>query len=183
MDEDTTDLARDVDEMERMVAEFLSFARDDASEVPEPTDVAVMIETCVANAHRAGRNVVLHGPLPRETLKMRPLAVQRALENLIGNAVRYGGQADVSAEVTGRSLRITVEDPGPGIPEDSREEALKPFSRLDPGRNQNKGSGVGLGLAIAGDVARTHGGRLELSESKRMGGLRADLVFPKGMSN
>jgi len=91
--------------------------------------------------------------------------------------VRYGNKAVVSVALTERALRIRVEDDGPGIAVDDREEALKPFARLDAARNQNKGSGVGLGLSIAMDVARAHGGILRLSESTDLGGLRADIVI------
>ncbi|MEM9242232.1 MAG: ATP-binding protein, partial [Pseudomonadota bacterium] len=97
----------------------------------------------------------------------------------LGNAVRYGTNAEASVVLTDKSLRIRVEDDGPGIPADAREQALKPFSRLDPARNQNRGGGVGLGLAIANDIARAHGGVLRLGESDRMGGLRADIVIAR----
>ena len=79
--------------------------------------------------------------------------------------------------LTDKSLRIRVEDDGPGIPKERREEAVKPFVRLDTARNQNLGSGVGLGLSIATDIARAHGGMLRLGESERLGGLRAELVI------
>ena len=78
-----------------------------------------------------------------------------------------------------RAIRFTVEDDGPGIPPDRRAEALKPFARLDAARNQDKGSGVGLGLAIARDIAQRHGGSLTLGDSADMGGLRVDLVLPR----
>ena len=81
--------------------------------------------------------------------------------------------------LTEKTLRIRVEDDGPGIPEDQRDEALKPFARLDPARNQDKGSGVGLGLAITADIARAHGGMLRLGESEKLGGLRADVVIAR----
>ena len=79
--------------------------------------------------------------------------------------------------LTDKALRIRVEDDGPGIPAELRAEAVKPFARLDPARNQNRGSGVGLGLAIVSDVARAHGGVLRLGDSDRLGGLSADIVI------
>ena len=82
-----------------------------------------------------------------------------------------------SGALSERSLRIRVEDDGPGIPEDLRTEALKPFARLDAVRNQNRGGGVGLGLAIAADIAPAHGGVLRLGRSARLGGLQADIVI------
>jgi len=110
---------------------------------------------------------------------VRPVAIRRAIDNLIGNAVRYGSVAVVSVIVTEKALRIRVEDDGPGIPADMREEAIKPFSRLDPARNQDKGSGVGLGLAIAVDIVRAHGGNLRLGKSESLGGLSADIVIAR----
>ena len=80
---------------------------------------------------------------------------------------------------TEKTLRVRVEDDGPGIPEDRHAEAIRPFSRLDPSRNQNKGGGVGLGLAITSDIARAHGGVLRLGMSETMGGLRADIVIAR----
>ena len=108
---------------------------------------------------------------------LRPTAMRRAVENLIGNAVRYGNRADVSLSTTPKSLRIRVEDDGPGIPPEQRSEAVKPFARLDPARNQNQGTGVGLGLAIVSDIARAHGGVVRLSKSERLGGLCADIII------
>ena len=113
------------------------------------------------------------------TVKLRRTAIRRAVDNLISNGVRYGARAEVSVMLTDKTLRIRVEDDGPGIPEEQRTEAAKPFTRLDPARNQDKGSGVGLGLAIATDIARAHGGVLRLGESTRLGGLRADLVIAR----
>jgi two-component system osmolarity sensor histidine kinase EnvZ len=113
------------------------------------------------------------------TVKLREVAMRRAVDNLISNGVRYGARAEVSVLLTDKTLRIRVEDDGPGIPEDQRDQATKPFTRLDPARNQDKGGGVGLGLAIAVDVARSHGGVLRLGVSERMGGLRADIVIAR----
>ena len=110
---------------------------------------------------------------------LRPMAVARAVENLVGNAVRHGTCARVSLSITDRAVRIAVEDDGPGIPPGQRDEALAPFVRLDGARNPNKGGGIGLGLAIATDIARSHGGVLRLGESEAMGGLKAELVLAR----
>jgi two-component system osmolarity sensor histidine kinase EnvZ len=110
---------------------------------------------------------------------MRPKAVSRALGNLVSNALRYGNRAVVSVALLDGALRFTVEDDGPGIPPDARSDAVQPFLRLDSARNQDRGSGVGLGLAIATDIARRHGGALRLGDSPRLGGLRVDLVLPR----
>jgi two-component system osmolarity sensor histidine kinase EnvZ len=176
---ETAALIGDVDEMEQLIAAFLDFARADATEELEKIDPQDLLKTVVADAIRSGRNVAL-GPVDDviRSVKMRPMAIRRALENLIGNAVRYGTEALVSLDVLDKTIRIRVEDNGPGIPADLREEALKPFSRLDNSRNQNQGSGVGLGLAIAADITRTHGGTLRLGKSANLGGLSAEIVLP-----
>ncbi len=179
-DADTDALLGDVGEMENLISAFLDFARADATEELEPCDPADLVREVAANAQRAGQAVTL-GTMPEEPgeMKLRPMAIKRALENLAGNATRYGPNARLSVEVLETAVRIRVEDDGPGIPDDKREEALKPFARLDAARNQNKGSGVGLGLAIAADIARSHGGTLRLGESEALGGLCVDLVLPR----
>ncbi len=180
-EEDAEPLLRDVSDMQGMLDEFLSFAKGAAEGEPERVDPVVMVEEIVVGAQRAGRDVTL---LAREgtgagTVRLREVAMRRAVDNLISNGVRYGARAEVSVMLTDKTLRIRVEDDGPGIPEDQREQAIKPFTRLDPSRNQNKGGGVGLGLAIAVDVARSHGGVLRLGVSERLGGLRADIVIAR----
>lgn len=181
MDEgtDRDALINDVAEMEALVNTFLDFVRGDALDDPELVDPVALITRVVENARRGGGNVTLDLPDAVEEVMMRPMAVQRAVMNLVSNALRYGERAAVSLAVMDRSLRITVEDAGPGIPEDRREDALRPFIRLDNARNQNQGSGVGLGLAIAHDITRRHGGSLALGESAAMGGLRVDLMLPR----
>jgi two-component system osmolarity sensor histidine kinase EnvZ len=178
-DEETASLRRDVTDMERLVDEFLAFARGDAMEETELVDPALLVTRAVDNAQRAGQ-AVDEGPCDGSGLvALRPQAVTRALENLIGNAVRYGSRAVVSLTYTERTIRLTVEDDGPGIPKERRDEALQPFVRLDDARNPNRGGGVGLGLSIAADIARSHGGSLRLGASADLGGLRADLVLAR----
>lgn len=178
MDEEEAEpLLRDVNDMERLVDEFLSFAKGTSEGEPEPVDPATLLRSVVEDARRAGRKVDIAETQGTGEVMLRPGPIRRALENLIGNAVRYGSRAEVSMVLTDKSLRFRVEDDGPGIPEDKRGEAIKPFARLDPARNQDKGSGVGLGLAIATDIARAHGGVLRLGQSDRLGGLRADIVI------
>ena len=186
-DEEREPMERDVAEMQEMLDEFLAFTRGAAEGEAEPTDAIALIQQVVADAQRAGRAVKLvqmEGQEQREdgadnTARLRPQAIKRALNNLIGNAVRYGDHAEVSVVMTEKSLRIRVEDDGPGIPPEARGQAVKPFTRLDAARNQNRGSGVGLGLAIATDIAHAHGGVLRLGESARMGGLRAEIVIAR----
>lgn len=176
--EDTDAMRRDVEDMEKLLEAFLSFARGDAQEAPERTDP---LELARDVAERTGRSqpVTLGRMVGEGTAMLRPMALRRALENLVTNAVRYGGAARVSAEVSPEAISFVVEDGGPGIPEDQRDYVLKPFSRLDAARNQDKGLGVGLGLAIAADVARQHGGSLILGESRDLGGLRSEISIPR----
>ena len=176
-DEEVEPLLRDVDEMQQLLDAFLNFSKGALEGEPEELDPIALVETIVADARRAGTQVTLIEVQGSGQVKLRPLALRRALENLIGNAVRYGTCAEVSVALTDKALRIRVEDDGPGIPEAQRTEAMKPFARLDPARNQNQGSGVGLGLAIASDIARAHGGVLRLDHSKWLGGLQADIVI------
>ena len=179
-DEETRALLADVAQMERMVDEFLSFVRGDAMEEAEAVDPLELAQAVIENALRAGHEVRL---IPCETapgkMRLRPMAVSRALENLVGNSVRYGTRAEVSVIGGERSVRLVVEDDGPGIPAGRREEALLPFSRLDDARDPNRGAGVGLGLSIAADIAISHGGQLRLGDSERLGGLKAELVLAR----
>ena len=177
---DAAPLLRDVDDMQHLLDAFLDFARGDAEDALEPVDPVALLDQIVADATRMGQAAtVVESPPRGPIIPLRPMAIRRAVENLIGNALRYGSRADVSLTISDRMLRISVEDDGPGIPADRRDEAMRPFTRLDPARNQNLGSGVGLGLAIVADIARAHGGVLRLGESARLGGLKADLVLAR----
>ena len=173
-------LARDVDEMNRLVDAFLDFARAgaEAGEV-ELRDLSRFVQEVVEDARRAGLAVSLSAPPGEGLARFRPAAIRRALDNLIGNAVRYGLRAQVSVALSETAVRIAVEDAGPGIPPERREEALRPFTRLDPARNQDRGQGVGLGLSIALDIVRGHGGTLLLGRSETLGGLKAEIVLPR----
>ncbi len=180
-DDERAPLERDVDDMQGMLDAFLDFAKGASEGEPEPVDPRDLVSRVVEEAQRAGRDVTL---LPIEgegagTVTLREQAIRRAIDNLISNAVRYGARAEVSLLLTDKTLRIRVEDDGPGIPQDRRAEATRPFTRLDAARNQDKGGSVGLGLAIAKDIARAHGGVLRLGDSERLGGLRADIVIAR----
>jgi len=178
-EEETRALLADLSDMERLVDEFLAFARGDAMEEAQKTDVADVVRRAVDMAARAGKPVTMDKAQGLGDLLMRPLAVQRALENLINNADRFGSRVAVSVRAEARSVTLVVEDDGPGIPKDRRDEALRPFTRLDAARDPNRGGGVGLGLSIAMDIARSHGGTLRLGDSARLGGLKAELVLAR----
>lgn len=172
-------LSRDVADMERLLDEFLAFSRGASLDDPVACAPLDLVSGIVGRFRDSGRDVVLADVTGKGQATLRPLAVARALENLIGNALRYGGRAEVGLAVTPGAVTISVQDPGPGIPPDLREQALKPFARLDAARNQDRGGGVGLGLAIAHDIARRHGGSLKLGVSDRLGGLCVDLILPR----
>lgn len=176
--DDTAAMRKDVAEMERMLDAFLDFARGQGKEEPVATDPAVLARDAVDRAVRGGLAVELGDIDEGREAMLRPDALARALDNLIVNAVRYGGQAVVSVARSDGGVQFRVDDPGPGIPRELRIEAQKPFARLDVARNQDSGSGVGLGLSIAADIAHSHGGSLELEDSPELGGLRAQISIP-----
>ena len=180
--EEAAMLNRDVDEMERMVDGFLAFARDQQSEKAEAVDLAAMLADVVGEQRAHGHPVHYTAPdAPEEvtTLGLRPDAMRRCLRNLMENAVKYGsGQVWVSLGIEPRRLTVSVDDNGPGIPADQRDDVVRPFTRGDAARNQDKGGGTGLGLSIVLDVARAHGGDLILSDSAH-GGLQATVYLPK----
>jgi two-component system, OmpR family, osmolarity sensor histidine kinase EnvZ len=168
-------MKKDVDEMARMLEAYLAFARGDFGESAAPTDMAEFLEELKLDAERNGHktNVIFYG-LPIVTV--RPAAFKRCLGNLVSNAARFASSTAITGHRDHRYLTLTVDDDGPGIPPDLREEVFKPFLRLDDARNQDEG-GTGLGLAIARDIARSHGGDITLSNSP-MGGLRATVRIP-----
>ena len=176
--EETDAMQRDLEDMEHMLEGFLSFARADALEEPQRTDPIQLAQDVVAR-FQPTMPVQMGGVTGEGTAMLRAAALRRAIENLVTNAVRYGNEARLGVEISADIIEFMVEDSGPGIPEKDYENAIKPFSRLDAARNQNLGSGVGLGLAIAADVARQHGGRLQLGKSRDLGGLRAAITIPR----
>ncbi|MEE8172601.1 MAG: ATP-binding protein, partial [Alphaproteobacteria bacterium] len=172
---EVSDLESDIAEMEKMIDEYLAFSRGQGAEAPVPVDLSALIGEVVEGARRNGGALNLDAGQAL-TLPLRPNAIKRCLTNLVDNAVRYGEHIDVKARRTGASVEVIVEDDGPGIPPESLEDVFKPFYRLDDSRNPNY-AGAGLGLAIARDVARGHGGDIVLQKSSS-GGLRAVLRLP-----
>lgn len=169
------ELSTDVADMERMVDGYLDFARGEGMETPQPTRVARLIEEVSRSARRNGIKVDLDVDRAIE-MPVRRDAFKRCLTNLVDNATRYGTHIEVRARRNAKALQITIDDDGPGIPSEQREEAFRPFVRLDASRNPDTG-GVGLGLTIARDIVRGHGGELRLSDSPH-GGLRASIRLP-----
>lgn len=170
------ELKSDVAEMERLINLYLDFARGEGTESPVATDVGLLLEDIAAAARREGTQLALDPPEDL-VLPLRPNALRRCLNNLIANARLYGGRVWLTGRPGEDGVDILIDDDGPGIPAAERERVFRPFVRLDPSRNPTTG-GVGLGLAIARDVARSHGGDVRL-ETSPQGGLRARVHLPR----
>lgn len=171
-----TAMQGDLDEMEHMIDEYLAFARGEAGEAAQRILMDSLLAEAGNDIRRSGAEVEISVAAGLSVI-VRPIAFKRALSNLASNAASHGDHVRLSARaVESGGFEICVDDDGPGIPEDRHEDAFTPFSRLDPSRNQNS-KGVGLGLAIARDVVRGHGGDITLSRSD-MGGLRATIRLP-----
>ena len=175
-------LEKDVEDMNLLLNEFLDFAKfENETELPtEETDPSLLVDELVQNFSRTDIKIKTIGEITNKSIKLKPFAIKRALENLINNANRYGDQILIEKKIEDNFLILSVHDDGPSINESQYNEVLQPFTRLDPSRNQNKGSGVGLGLPIAKDIAEGHGGILKLSDSLLLNGLCASLVIPIG---
>jgi len=168
-------LQRDVEEMQGMLEGYLAFARGDAGEATVATDLREILEELKGDAERHGARVSVEasGAL---VVRVRPSAIKRCLANLVANAQRHADRIVLQASREHRFIAIQVDDDGPGIAPEHREDVFRPFYRLDDARNQDEG-GAGLGLAIARDIARSHGGDVSLAKSP-MGGLRATVRLP-----
>ncbi len=173
---EVADLKKDVDEMERMIGGYLAFARGEGTERPVETDLVELVGDAVNDARREGAAIALEAPTQAIMLSLRRDALRRALANVISNARRYAKRIEVSFRARGHGVDVIVDDDGPGIPAEKREDVFRPFFRLDASRNPETG-GTGLGLAIARDIMRSHGGELTLHDSP-LGGLRAILRLP-----
>lgn len=176
-DDERQKMLSDLDEMERMIAATLTFARNDATqEMLRPTDLAAMVQGLVDDMEAMGHRARYTGPDSLVTL-VRPLSLKRGLlTNLLDNAIKYGQVADVTLAVDDGHIILTVDDHGPGIPEADFERVFAPFFRLEASRNRDTG-GTGLGLAHVRAVARAHGGDVGL-ENRPQGGLRVRVILP-----
>ena len=166
---EAAEMTADVEEMERMISGYLAFARGEQAEQAQPVNLPLMLEDVAANARRAGAEVGVDVPEPL-IVQLRQDAMRRALTNLVDNARRYAGRISLSALAVGRSVLVMVDDNGPGIPLDRRESVFRPFESGAAG-------GTGLGLTIARDIVRAHGGDITLEDSP-LGGLRARVRLP-----
>ncbi len=169
---------RDLDEMEAMVGATLEFFRSLGNEPRrQPIDVRALIESLCEDWRESGHDTSVQGTA-RVPYSAHPQALRRCLNNLIENALRYGERADVTIEDDGRTLRVSVRDQGPGIPAAELERVFEPFFRLETSRNRGSG-GAGLGLSIARNIARWHGGEVTLRNAPEGRGLIAELVLPR----
>ena len=172
---EVAELTGDVDEMQRMLEAYLAFARGDIGEVAAPTDIPALLEILRQESERLGHETqVVYAGEPIATV--RSDAFKRCLANLLNNALRHGRKIRLEGSCDQKFLLIHIDDDGPGIPPDARENVFRPFVRLDEARNQDEG-GTGLGLSIARDIARSHGGDVFLTNSP-LGGLRASVRVP-----
>ena len=173
-------LEKDVEDMNLLLNEFLDFAKQD-NETDLPTEdisPTVLVNELIENFRRTGIQIESIGEIGNNLFKLKPFPIKRALENLINNADRYGQKILIEKKIENNFLIFSVHDDGPGIDEAHYDEVLQPFTRLDPSRNQNRGSGVGLGLPIAKEIAEGQGGSLKLSKSDILSGLNAALIIP-----
>lgn len=168
-------LTADVAEMEHMIEGYLAFARGEGKEDAEPVEVDRLLAEVADNARRNGAEIELEAHTGM-TITLRPNAFRRCLGNLLGNAARHAEHIRLAAHLRDHHLEITVDDDGPGIPEDKREDVFKAFFRLDSARNLDSG-GVGLGLSISRDIVHAHGGEIFL-ETSPLGGLRVGVRLP-----
>jgi signal transduction histidine kinase len=180
-DEQRRKMLADLDEMEQMISATMAFARDDAAAEPaSPIDIAALCRTVVDEAADArpelAEKITYEGP-ERLTARARPVALKRALANLVSNALTYGGAARLRLSTAeGGMVRLEIEDDGPGIPEAEIERVFQPFRRLEESRNRETG-GTGLGLTIARNILRAHGGDVVL-RNRPGGGLTAVASLP-----
>lgn len=175
---ETQAMRTDLESMQHMLEDYLNFAKGDGGEIATPTNVRELLQEVMTEAAHFGAPIDLkirrsHSDL---VIPLKRMAIKRAIINLLSNAARFGDQIVLRAAAERGFLRIEVDDNGPGIPVDERENVFKPFYRLDHARNQDQGN-TGLGLAIARDIAKSHGGGVMLGESS-MGGLRAIIRVP-----
>lgn len=170
-------MASDLDDMQAMIDSTLAYLRGDADpEVPRVTNVASLLMSIADAGQDAGHAVVYEGP-GRALAAIRPVALRRALDNVVDNAVRYGERARIGLAIADSTLELQVDDDGPGLSPDAVERAFAPFTRLETSRNRNTG-GTGLGLTIARRVVEAEGGQIGL-ETRPGGGLRVRITLPR----
>ena len=166
-------MSDDIEEMERMLNEYLEFSRYQKNEETETVNINNMINEVVKKYENNQVDISVEENLE---INIRPNSIKRCLTNLIDNGLSYGKKVTILLNKTKNNLSIIVDDDGPGIDEDEYQNVMKPFYRIDKSRSQNK-SGVGLGLSIANDIIRSHGGNISLDKSP-LSGLRVNISLP-----
>ena len=175
---DAEAIGNDIDDMEEMIDAYLAFAAGEGEEQPQETDVSALLARLVEQAQKAHKFDISFTP-PSEPLPAFPVrknAIQRAFSNLISNAIRYSTKTEVSVRVRNDEVIFSFDDNGAGIPAERRQDAIRPFIRLEESRNRRTG-GAGLGLSITSDIVLNHGGELALGDSE-LGGLRVTIKLP-----
>jgi len=173
---DVEHFLQDIQEMENMLEGYLAFARGDGDEETESVSIRNILDRIISKSKREGHELE-HNFNKDFMLNIRPLAMERAIGNIIGNSCKYAGKTWIEFSKKDKDiLEIIIEDNGPGIPKERREDVFKPFYRLEKSRNTKTG-GIGLGLSIAQDIINGHGGEIVLDDSKR-GGLKVVLHLP-----
>lgn len=178
---ETDNLRQDIDEMEKMIEGYLTFAKGENDETPEMMDLKPVLERIVVKAKRQGFDVQEQLPEDRMMIRLRPVAAERAISNVVSNASKFGKHVWITAHLqkmpgTAGVYEVTVDDDGPGISPELRDEVFRPFFRIEKSRNKKTG-GIGLGLSIAQDIVHSHGGEIFLEDSNR-GGLRVVIRLP-----
>lgn len=170
------DLIRDIDRMTEMVNGYLAFARGEAPEIEQATELPPML-TRIARDAAPDKQIVTDFPDAPTQFYARPMALARAFSNIIENAARYANkQIKITEHDTADTVEVIIEDDGPGIPDNRKRDAMRPFVRLDDARGTDTG-GTGLGLSIAQTAIENHGGQMFL-ENSELGGLRVRIVLP-----
>jgi len=166
-------LATDIDEMEKMLNEYLQFTSSSYKEKDEMFDLSNLVDEIIKKYENKN---ILKDLTPRVYFNGRKNLINRCLNNIIDNALKYANKVSVKLNKKNTNLFITIDDDGPGIASDEHENVFKPFYKIDKGRADSKSS-VGLGLSIASDIIRSHGGNIKLEKSK-MNGLRVKIFLP-----
>jgi two-component system osmolarity sensor histidine kinase EnvZ len=178
------DLKHDVNDMEKLIDEYLNFAKGDDKEKPKKVKMKNFLEEKIIKYyHKINKKIGSSINIENDfEMPIRSLALKRALLNLIDNGFNYGSKVLLNASINNNNLIITIDDDGPGIPDAEKENVFKPFYRIDNSRNLDKTGGSGLGLAIAMSGIAAHGGRIKLSQSQLIGGLRVIIYLPVSKS-
>lgn len=179
--QEVQELITDVKHMDLIVKEFLEYSQSQKLEKVVNVDTNGLIEDICQDNHFPGKTLSLiidSAVRSGIIINIPPISTRRAIQNLVQNAYKFGNNVQLTVNLFDNMLCFHVEDDGPGIPLEQRELALRPFTMLDTARNLSDGSGVGLGLAITKDIATSHGGQLNLSQSEKFGGLKASFLLP-----